>query len=386
MAYSEVRIRNCCLSTIKHFIPRVPTRDSDRVVRKVQETNHEGNLEERVVYMYAIPAKTMLRRLNVDGFTHEALQRDFQANLKLRCQWAEDTDDPTAADELKLLRRASLSAWLRALKAVVTQSQNGASQRIITYLTDWLGSYLDDRREEMLPVETLNWPTAIYEYFLRAVAEVVPEDWEFELDVSDFVEEGDYDDFEDLDSSIAAVEMPKNVFDDAMQDVSVLLLLAAENPPLARLLYANIITAFETYLSDTARRGVLSKRALLRRFLETNAPKGDTFPMAQLLARCESIEDYVTNLFEKISFHNVDTAIKVFGEVLLVKFPTQSVSALKKAVLKRNDIVHRNGRQHVGRTWSPKTKEVQALKDLVTTTVTEIDRQIKENRLDTNHS
>jgi len=115
-----------------------------------------------------------------------------------------------------------------------------------------------------------------------------------------------------------------------------------------RLLYVNVITALETYLSDAFINTVMNIPDLMRRFVET-APEfqKEKVPFADLFKEVEGAEEKVRTHLDKVVWHNFNQVIPMYKATLDIEFP-ENLSTIIRAVLIRHDIVHRNGRTKEG--------------------------------------
>jgi len=117
---------------------------------------------------------------------------------------------------------------------------------------------------------------------------------------------------------------------------------------LNRIVFTQTITAVEAFLSDSlinlAKGDVEVQKLIYEKDTELGRKK---FTSLEILADPQIPEKYLlTYLREKISFHNFDTANKFFRYVLSQDiFPDDdNRNAMFKAVERRHDCVHRNGR------------------------------------------
>lgn len=134
--------------------------------------------------------------------------------------------------------------------------------------------------------------------------------------------------------------------------------ITVKNPELQerliQLLYANVISAMETYLSDTFIRVSIEKPEFLLKYLsETNRLKDKkTFQefYTELFKQAKSnnmyIDRYALNMciadMREITFHNMDTSQNLYKQVFGVKLTISK--EIRNAVYIRHDLVHRNGK------------------------------------------
>jgi capsid protein len=139
----------------------------------------------------------------------------------------------------------------------------------------------------------------------------------------------------------------------------------------------------ETYLSDTLRKQVFKRNAVLRRFVKShdefkNSKKD---PVSEIFTTYDKLNELVNKAIDGLSFHNIVTAKKLYNDVLATSFP-DDIRELIKAVETRHDIVHRNGRDLQNNAVTMTMSEVQAIAQLVDDTVNYIDKQVKDGLLD----
>jgi hypothetical protein len=110
------------------------------------------------------------------------------------------------------------------------------------------------------------------------------------------------------------------------------------------LLYVNVITAIETYLSDTFISKVLENKDVLRKFVESNpAFKKQFFCLSDVFKTHNAIESEVKNYLLALMWHNIKKIKPMYKSTLDVSFPSD-LSNIFKAVIKRHDLVHRGGK------------------------------------------
>ncbi|MBD2096485.1 hypothetical protein H6F90_15205 [Trichocoleus sp. FACHB-591] len=117
--------------------------------------------------------------------------------------------------------------------------------------------------------------------------------------------------------------------------------------PLNRMLYANIITAMESYLSDAFIKIVLSKEERLRRFVETTKEfQNQKISLSDIFIKMDGLKGEVTDYLTALSFHNLPKVEALYKASLGVEFPKDSTKRINKAIAIRHDIVHRNGKNN----------------------------------------
>lgn len=147
------------------------------------------------------------------------------------------------------------------------------------------------------------------------------------------------------------------------------------------LLYVNVITAMETYLSDAFINTVFGSRDLLRRFVENNPDfEKQKFSLNEVFSKTDSIEGEVRNYLIELIWHNLSKIKPMYKRTLNVDFPSE-LKFFFKAISIRHDIVHRNGKSKNGKKIKVSKQDVYNLIDEVSSFVKHIDEQIANNEI-----
>ena len=164
--------------------------------------------------------------------------------------------------------------------------------------------------------------------------------------------------FQNFSNAISDIEkLLKSEIDDSVSDCFL------------RLLYVNVITALETYLSDAFINTVMNNPGLMRRFVETSPEfQKEKVPFADLFKEMEAAEEKVRTYLDKVVWHNFKQVIPMYKATLDIEFP-ENLSTIIRAVLIRHDIVHRNGKTKEGKqipiTQTDISDLVNSVKDFV---------------------
>nr|WP_283777894.1 HEPN domain-containing protein [Sansalvadorimonas sp. 2012CJ34-2] len=127
------------------------------------------------------------------------------------------------------------------------------------------------------------------------------------------------------------------------------------------LLYVNVITAIETYLSDAFINEVLNDKDKLIKFVETNPEFSErTFKLSEVFKKHSEIEKEVKNYLLGLMWHNIKKIKPMFKDALDVDFP-KDLSLIFKAILKRHDLVHRGGKNKDGESVVVSDEELSTL-------------------------
>jgi hypothetical protein len=146
-----------------------------------------------------------------------------------------------------------------------------------------------------------------------------------------------------------------------------------------RMLYVNVITVLETYLSDAFISTVMNDSTLMRRLIETTPEfQAEKVPLSDVFKALESIEQRARSHLVDTVWHNLERVKPMYRGTLGVAFP--EAGALFRAVLVRHDIVHRNGRTKSGDEIVITPEDVRTLISAVEEFVQDIDEQVSELR------
>lgn len=146
---------------------------------------------------------------------------------------------------------------------------------------------------------------------------------------------------------------------------------------LNRLLYANVVTLMETFLSDAFVNIVLDNQEYTRRLVETT-PKfiEGKFSKSNIFTLMENLEKDVTEyLLNEVTYHNIWIVEKMYKSVLNIRFPHDLLS-LQKIIMRRHDIVHRNGKTIEGKTIVVSSEDVSSAIETVREFVSVVEKQL----------
>ncbi len=398
---AQITICGYPISSTKNYYHQWYFRKKDRVIRvreKCQRNTliwctaepHEHH-EEETDYLYVVPGSVLRRRLELAGFNRDTLEREFKECIAQRIASLEELfqfDEDWARQQSKraaTLKSASLSDWLKCLKTALDDG-------ITSWRWDELKQNYTDPLLHILFASDAFWdeasshdtgfPCQTLESLAVAMLEIVPAEAECVLDITDLIGGGWTHSFEDIIEYNKEFTTFYDVFATSILDTQSLMDLSPENMTLARLLYANVITAMETYLSDTMKKQVLTREAIRRRFVETSGTFKEKIVVQEIFRKMEGLSEEIIQIIDTMSFHNLVKTAGLYKEVLDTKFPSAHMADLKGAVEKRHDIVHRNGKTVRGKTVNVTMADVEKLIELVDSTIKHIDKQIKDGLLD----
>jgi len=145
---------------------------------------------------------------------------------------------------------------------------------------------------------------------------------------------------------------------------------------LRNMLFANVITSLETYLSDAFINTVKSNKDYLRKFVETfHNFRSEKFELTELFIYYDTIEDKATKAMLDVIYHDLPKVKGMYSDTLGIEFPDLSV--IYRAVLKRHDFVHRNGKTKDGKKHELNSDDIVNLSKSTEDFVNNINNQIK---------
>lgn len=113
---------------------------------------------------------------------------------------------------------------------------------------------------------------------------------------------------------------------------------------LLKILYSNVISIFETFLSDLIINAVNSHREVLERIVSEYQIFGkEKIEKSNIFKEYFSIKENVNDELKKIIFHNLKVVIPLFKQTLDIDF-SDKIYGFNEAIIIRHDIVHRNGK------------------------------------------
>lgn len=181
--------------------------------------------------------------------------------------------------------------------------------------------------------------------------------------------------------SIAQTTKHHDSFNEAISNVEHLLTIdisAPEKQHLLRLLYVNVVTTVETYLSDIFISTVGNDDTLLRRFVETNPEfMAEKISLSNVFKAAEEMEKKARTYLMDVVWHHLARVKPMFKDTMDIDFP-DDMKALFKAVYIRHDLVHRNGKTKEGGEHIISVESVKNLVEVSRSFVAHIDKQWAE--------
>lgn len=152
-------------------------------------------------------------------------------------------------------------------------------------------------------------------------------------------------------------------------------------PVLNRMLFVNVITAMETYLSDTFISTVKPDAKFMRKFVESTPDFGSKkIPLSDIYKGMEEMEDRVNKYLNSAIWHRLDRIMPMYKATLDVEF-SDDLTEIHKAIQIRHDIVHRNGKTKEGKELTIASDEIKALIKSVAVFIQHVDHQLSADKL-----
>lgn len=197
----------------------------------------------------------------------------------------------------------------------------------------------------------------------------------------------DYDDYL-VDDSELITEHHSN-FIIATQDIEKLLHTDVKDNVSGcfhRLLFVNVISAMETYLSDTFINAVVRNRTLMRRFIETTPEfQREKIPLSGIYSAMDEIEQRAKkHLLDEVVWHTIQRIQRMYQETLGIEF-SKDTGAIFRAIVTRHDIVHRNGKTKSGVTIPITHQDVIDLISVVQEFIHDVDTQVRQKLSPSEH-
>lgn len=285
-----------------------------------------------------------------------------------------DGEHPISEDSLRdadpELQRDVMETWFRknfedpAERTPYESAEGG-------YIWIWGGPY--DAREEL----GSEFSDIVPEEVIEELAEKLEgECWEWAPTPSP-------DDYDPLVEDIGKITEYYSNFTGAILDIEKLLSTRVDGSVAAcflRLLYVNVITALETYLSDAFISTVVNAPLLMRRFIETTPEfKAEKVSLADVFKAAEEVERKARAYLIDVVWHHIERVKPMYRATMGIEFP-EDLSAIFRAVLIRHDIVHRNGKTKDGSEIPITPQELTKLIAAVEAFAQHVDAQLAEVR------
>lgn len=143
-----------------------------------------------------------------------------------------------------------------------------------------------------------------------------------------------------------------------------------------RQVFSGAITCLEDYLSNTLIKNTLNSDVFLRNFVNKYRPFSEQkINIRDIFEKFESINDFVKDtLVNDIMYHNLQKIKPIYEQTFGISIP--DIGNLMRAINKRHDFVHRNGKDKNGNIMVISADDVNNLLKEVLDFSQDIDRQI----------
>ncbi|AYW18316.1 hypothetical protein DTA24_06450 [Klebsiella sp. P1CD1] len=408
-SWADIRIDGYVIEEFTHYGCHFwYFKHSERVREVVERTSDEDSDDVRDFIGYRASAKTIQKRLELNGFNYLTLKEDFNVSLEryidqleyglrsVQERLSKNIDDAfylnmrdIQSNIIQVIKGTSLDEWLQLLPAARKEKIRRKHDKPYSDATpEWsscdsspalLNAMLSTPLiySDSYLAADFNFPVSNPDFFSLALLLTVPDDAICELDLTELIVAEYLDDFTDLAEIALSETSPCKACRESLAELSELAGVEPSNSTLQRMCYASMITAMETYLGDIIKREIMTRPALMERFVTTYEEYSEMkFPLSNIHSQLRKLDKRVHDTLDGIAFHNLAKAKEIFRNVLIVEFDNSSFSKLCKAVGTRNDIVHRNGKDKKGNIVSLSIGDIQALRGVILQFISNIDQQV----------
>lgn len=140
-------------------------------------------------------------------------------------------------------------------------------------------------------------------------------------------------------------------FSDQIENIEHLMKLpvtgAKLNTLLNNILFSNVITTLETYLSDALITTVMNNENILIKFVQTFKDfENKKIDFNKIFEIIPNIRDIVKKELLELLYHNLPKISGIYKNTLDIQFP--SIKEVMKLINIRHDLIHRNGKNKDG--------------------------------------
>lgn len=199
---------------------------------------------------------------------------------------------------------------------------------------------------------------------------------EIDTDVEDLEVEEEYDDTDTLIDEYMNSTLYNSHVSETMTALDAIEILAPNvKDTLYRVLYVNLISCMESFLSDTLIHKVLeseeNKRAFVKGYKDFSKLE---IGLSSLYDTIDGIDGIITKTLRDVIYHNLPKVKGIYKDVLGIDMG--EIGVLCKCVNIRHDIVHRNGKTKSGDKISIERKEIEELAKAVSDMIENVESQI----------
>jgi hypothetical protein len=140
---------------------------------------------------------------------------------------------------------------------------------------------------------------------------------------------------------------------------------------LNRQIFISVIGTMETFLSDAFINLTFDNEDYFKNFIETHPEfKKQNFELREIYKEYDKLEETAKRVMLDTIYHNLPTVSQMFADTFKIEFP--SIKEVYELVLKRHDLVHRNGKTKDGNPVVTDDNAINNLMEKVTKFVDEI--------------
>lgn len=185
------------------------------------------------------------------------------------------------------------------------------------------------------------------------------------------------DQYEAIASNTLFFETFKSEIDNLKELNKITIANASTDKTLRRQIFTGVIASMETYLSDALINTTLNSKDFTKKFVETfNDFKERLIPLNELFDYHKKIETICKQAMLDVIYHNLPKVKGMYKDTLGVDLG--DIGTAYKAVLKRHDLVHRNGKTKDGVEVLIDSVIIDQLISEIGTFIGNIDKQIEE--------
>lgn len=150
------------------------------------------------------------------------------------------------------------------------------------------------------------------------------------------------------------------------------------------LLFINVITSIETYLSDAFINTIYNDEEDMRNFVVNCEDfKKEKFNFSEIYDKYENIDIKVRDYLSSLMWHSLDKIKPIYKSTLNVDFPNKNIlSPIFRAIKIRHDLVHRSGKNKKGDKITIEPEQVEHLYNVASEFVEHINNQLNKRKED----
>lgn len=355
-------------------------------------------VKDDILFGYNASVNTIKRRLQLAGYDLKSAEKDFNDTKAI---WIKDIHDTLelhrnevklhgsfllpedmyhVTEDLRVLNNTDFNNWISKLPEALKLLESGEAYKssdrdVCDPLVYFMLSF-------PIAISTDNYgfigalfPCMQKDSYAVVLLELSDDDDKCILDASELLSGGWSEFLDDQGQTQLSETKFYNDFMDSLEESSKLN-QEKENPLLQRMIYSNVVTSMEAYLSDTMKRHVLNRQAIKRRFVKYYSFFDKNIKENKVFEFIDSLDREINKQIDKISFHNMDTVVGLYKNVLLCEFPKDKLTELTNSIDIRHDVVHRNGKSTDGLMVIVSQDDVENLIRLIHKIIEHIDKQI----------